>query len=214
MAATPTAARGGGVYRHQWPSEGCAVDGPDTVNAPSLGLAKSNGSASVTAGGTTTYTLTVSNSGNVATSGTITVVDVLPAGMTIAAGAVTLGGAQAANWSCIAAGQNITCTSATAIAAAGNSIFSFTPGISAGTTGTLTNPAKVGGGGDPTNPAAPTPATAGVCTGTNVPSEGCAVDGPDTVNAPSLGLAKSNGSASVTAGGTTTYTSPSATAAT
>ncbi|MBL0125564.1 MAG: DUF11 domain-containing protein [Betaproteobacteria bacterium] len=50
----------------------------------------------MTAGGTTTYTLTVSNSGNVATSGTITVVDVLPAGMTIAAGVL---GAQAANWS-------------------------------------------------------------------------------------------------------------------
>ncbi|MBL0125568.1 MAG: DUF11 domain-containing protein [Betaproteobacteria bacterium] len=205
--AAPTPATAGVCTGTNVPSEGCAVDGPDTVNAPSLGLAKSNGSASVTAGGTTTYTLTVSNSGNVATSGTITVVDVLPAGMTIAAGAVTLGGAQAANWSCTAAGQNITCTSATAIAAAGNSIFSFTPGISAGTTGTLTNPAKVGGGGDPTNPAAPTPATAGVCTGTNVPSEGCAVDGPDTVN-PTPVLTKSFGAnpQTIGVGQTTTLT--------
>ena len=178
-----------------------------TVNTPTnLTLAKTNSSATVDAGATTTYTLTVTNTGNVASSGTITVVDVLPAGMTIAAGAVTLGGAQAANWTCTAAGQNITCTSGTAIAGAGTSIFSFSPTVSAATTGTLTNKAQIGGGGDPTNPSAPTAATAGACTGTDAPTEGCAIDGPDTVNAANISLAKSNGVATVNAGGTTTYT--------
>ena len=109
----PTAATAGACTGTDVPTEGCAIDGPDTVNAANLTLAKTNGVATVNAGGTTTYTLTVGNTGNVASAGTITIVDVLPAGMTIAAGAVTLGGAQAANWTCTAAGQNITCTSAT-----------------------------------------------------------------------------------------------------
>ena len=131
----------------------------------------------------------------------------LPVGMTIAAGAVTLGGAQAANWSCTAAAQTVTCTSATAIAAAGASVFTFTPGISAGTTGTLTNRAQVGGGGDPTNPLAPTPATAGACTGTDAPTEGCAIDGPDTVSVlANLSITKTDGVNTVNAGATTTYT--------
>jgi LPXTG-site transpeptidase (sortase) family protein len=155
---------------------------------PSLGLTKDDGVTSVNAGGTTTYTLTVSNTGTAATSGTITVVDVLPTGLSITGGAVALGGTNAADWSCTASGQVITCTSSTAIAAAANSSFSFTVNVAANASGTLTNPAQVGGGGDPNAPT-PTSTTAGECTATDTPHKGCAVDS-DTANSPSISVDK------------------------
>ena len=77
-----------------------ATSHPISAPQADLGLTKTNGVTSVTAGGTTTYSLTVTNSGLGASSGTITVVDVLPTGLSIADGAVTLGGANAANWTC------------------------------------------------------------------------------------------------------------------
>ena len=55
-----------------------------TVIAPDLSLDKTDGVTEVIAGGTTTYSLTVTNGGTAPTSGTITVVDVLPAGMSVA----------------------------------------------------------------------------------------------------------------------------------
>ncbi len=56
------------------------------------------------------YTITVSNIGGGATTGTITVTDTLPAGLTYVSGAGT-------GWTCAAAGQVVTCTSNTTIAA-------------------------------------------------------------------------------------------------
>jgi uncharacterized repeat protein (TIGR01451 family) len=152
---------------------------------PSVVLAKTDGVTTVTPGGTTTYALTVVNTGATATSGTVTVVDVLPTGLTIAGGAVPLGGANAGSWSCSASGQVITCTSTTSIAAnGGTSVFSFTvnvaPGLGDGTV--LTNKAQVGGGGDPEE-TTPTSGTAGTCTAFNDPIKGCAVD-TDTVFVP------------------------------
>jgi LPXTG-site transpeptidase (sortase) family protein len=205
LTGTPDGTSAGSCTGTDNPTKGCAVDS-DTVVAPNLTLAKSDGGSVVTPGGTTTYTLTVSNTGSAPTSGTITVVDVLPAGMSIADGAVTPGGTNAGDWTCNAAGDAITCTSSAVIAATtGTSVFNFTVNVDAGASGALINRAQVGGGGDPTNPDAPTSTTAGQCTGTNTPNEGCAVDA-DTANAPSLGLSKSNGASTVTAGGTTTYT--------
>ena len=79
-----------------------------------------------------------------------------------------------------AASDVITCTSSTAIAASGSSVFSFTVNVDTDASGTQDNLAQVGGGGDPTNPNAPDNTTAGQCTGTDTPNEGCAVDS-DTV---------------------------------
>ena len=187
------------------PTKGCSVDS-DTVLKPILGLAKTNGTTTVTKGSTTTYTLTVSNTGNLATSGTITIVDVLPTGMSISNGGVTLGGAQAANWTCNASSNIITCTSSTSIVATtGTSVFSFEVNVSSSASGTLTNKAQVGGGGDPTA-STPTSTTAGACTATNTPTRGCAVDDDTAIDSPSLSISKSNGSTTVPAGGTTTYT--------
>ncbi len=203
LTSPPTSASAGNCSAAATPTPGCAIDS-DTAQAPKLGLAKSDGTTTVNAGGTTAYTLTVSNTGNVATSGTITVVDVLPGGMTIANGAVPLSGAQSGNWSCTAASNVLTCTSSTAIAAGGTSMFGFTVNVSASATGTLTNKAEVGGGGDPlTSP--PTPTSAGNCSAAATPTPGCAIDS-DTAQAPKLGLAKSDGTTTVNAGGTTAYT--------
>ncbi len=177
----------------------------DTVIAADLHLAKTDGVTQVVAGGTTPYTLTVSNTGAAATSGTITIVDVLPAGMSVPDGAVTLTGGQAANWICTAASNVITCTSSTPIAAtSGTSVFSFTVNVSLNAVGPLVNKAQVGGDGDPLAPT-PTPVTAGACTGTDTPTKGCAMDS-DTVIAADLGISKTDGSATYTPGAGITYT--------
>ena len=61
------------------------------------------GSASYMAGGTGTFTLTISNMGSDPTTGIITVVDTLPAGLVPTA-------AVGPGWSCSIAGQTVTCT--------------------------------------------------------------------------------------------------------
>jgi LPXTG-site transpeptidase (sortase) family protein len=179
-----------------------------TVTAPDLRLQKTNASATVIAGGTVSYTLTVKNVGDAATTGTITVVDVLPTDVTLpvsTSSPFTPGGTNGANWSCTWSGQVITCTSGTAISATtGQSVFSFTADVDSGATGNLVNQAKVGGGGDPTNPNAPTSGETQSCTGDNTP-EGCATH-TDTVSLePDLSLAKDDGTTVLTAGGITTY---------
>ncbi|HEU4664510.1 MAG TPA: DUF11 domain-containing protein, partial [Dokdonella sp.] len=175
---------------------------PGAVCSPDLRLAKSDGTSTLTGGGTTTYALTVSNIGNSITSGTITVVDVLPASLSVANGTVPLSGPQAANWSCSAASNVVTCTSGTTIGASATSAFAFTASV-VGSNGTsVTNLARVGGGGDPNKPA-PNGSTTAACTAQDNPA-GCATD-VDTIQAPLLTLSKSDGVTDVAAGGTTTY---------
>jgi uncharacterized repeat protein (TIGR01451 family) len=89
-----------------------------TVNsssAPHLAITKSH-SGNFTAGTNGVFTLAVSNSGTVATTGAITVTDTLPTGLTFVSGTGT-------NWTCAAAAQVVTCTNPgpiAASAAAGN----------------------------------------------------------------------------------------------
>ena len=170
---------------------------------PDMRLTKTNNGSTLNNGDVSNYVLTVSNVGGSATSGTTTVVDVLPAGITVANGAVALTGAQATNWACSAASNVLTCTSTTAVAAAGSSVFGFTAQVTSVANGSsVTNRARVGGGGDPNKPA-PNATTTGECTGNNTPA-GCAID-VDTVNAPLLSVVKTDNSATVVTGGTTTY---------
>jgi uncharacterized repeat protein (TIGR01451 family) len=163
---------------------------PDTTGilAPELALAKTNGTTQVTPGGTTTYTLTVSNIGAAPTFGAIRVVDVLPAGIGVAAGAVPLTGTNAAAWTCTAAAQVLTCDSSTAIAPAGSSVFAFTAAVAANVVAPVVNRARVGGGGDPLNPNLPTEGDAQACTANGTP-RGCAID-TDGVPAPVLAAVK------------------------
>lgn len=127
------------------------------VSAPDLTIAKTH-VGDFTRGSTGTYTLTVTNAGSAATSGSITVTDTLPAGLTVnggAAGTVAPGGANAANWVCnsnAAAPQIVTCTSSTVIpatAGSNKSIFSLTINVAPSAPASVTNNASVSGGGEP-----------------------------------------------------------------
>lgn len=112
------------------------------VNAVDLAITKShNGSLAV--GTTAAYTVTVTNIGAVATTGTITVVDTLPAGLTYVSTAGTGTG-----WSCSYAAPNVTCTRTTAIGVSLSAppiVINVTP--TAG--GSVTNTASVSGGNEP-----------------------------------------------------------------
>lgn len=111
---------------------------------PDLRLAKASASGFV-AGLNGLYTLTVSNAGPAATSGTYTVTDVLPPGLAYV-------GASGTGWSCSHAAGTVTCTSSTAIGAnaSGNAI-TLTVLPSAAAAPQVTNTASVSGGGEPAN---------------------------------------------------------------
>lgn len=128
---------------------------PTTVLSPDLTIAKSH-TGNFTRGSTGTYTITVSNSGTAATSGTITVTDTLPTGLSVnggAVGSVTAGGTNAANWICnsnSATPQVITCTSTTSIAVSGTSVFTLTVNVASNAAGSVTNSVAVSGGNEAT----------------------------------------------------------------
>ncbi|WP_421956118.1 hypothetical protein [Polaromonas sp.] len=173
---------------------------------PNLSLTKTDGVSSLNSPGTTSYSLTVLNSGIGASSGTVAVADKLPAGLSVTPGPLSLGGVNAASWSCAAANStDILCTSASSISGGGSSTFAITVAVSAANGSSLINKAQVSGGGDPnkTTPADPV-ASAASCTANNTPA-GCALD-TDTVLAPNLGLTKTNNLGSVTRGATFSYT--------
>ncbi|MEH6420484.1 hypothetical protein [Pseudomonas sp. CGJS7] len=118
------------------------------VDCVNLAVDKTTPQTQFTAGSTGTYNIAVSNSGNIATVGQLTVTDTLPTGLSVPDGAVTLSGANAANWACTAASNTLTCISNTAIAAAGSSTFGFTVNVAFAASGNMVNTARVGGGGD------------------------------------------------------------------
>lgn len=143
-------------------------------NAPQLTMLKSHVGDFVV-GSNASYQLSVSNGGTAASSGTITVVDTLPAGL----GFVSATGS---GWTCNAAGQVVTCTT-TAVLAIGATSTPITLTVlpAAAAVPSVINSARINGGGDTTCPAPPA---------TAVPR--CTATDPTTVrNAPSIGLAKS-----------------------
>jgi uncharacterized repeat protein (TIGR01451 family) len=149
------------------------------IGVPRLGLVKSH-SGTFYAGLQATYTLATNNTtGTAATSGTMTVTDTLPAGLTYV-------GATGGGWSCGNAGQVVTCTSSLAIAAgaSGNPItVTVTPQPAA--VPSVTNSATFSGGGASASATATDPTTVSI--------------------APVLGISKSH-SGNFTAGLNGTYT--------
>ena len=111
------------------------------VDAPQLTLIKS-ASGAFSVGVAASYTLQVTNTGTVATSGTITITDVIPAALTL--GTLPPG--------CSASGQQVTCTigSVLAVGAATSFVIPVTP--TAAAVPSVTNTATAQGGGDPTCP--------------------------------------------------------------
>jgi LPXTG-site transpeptidase (sortase) family protein len=113
-----------------------------TVHAPDMTIAKSHVDPLVRGSTTSTYSLTATNSGNVATSGTVTVTDTLPAGLTPTAAA-------GAGWTCPApVGQTITCTRADVLGAgASYPAITVTVTVLQSAANSVTNTASVSGGG-------------------------------------------------------------------
>ncbi len=115
---------------------------------PDLAIAKTHSPDSFGTGGNTGYyTITPSNVGSAATSGVITVVDTLPAGITVAAPATGTG------WTCVGAigASSVSCTSGVVIAAnaTGNPI-TLRVAVASGLSGQiLINTAVISGGGEP-----------------------------------------------------------------
>ncbi|MBZ5524080.1 MAG: DUF11 domain-containing protein [Acidobacteriia bacterium] len=112
---------------------------PTNIIAPQLGITKSH-VGDFTVGQPASYTLNVSNTGLIATAGTVTVSDPLPAGM-------SLTGFTGDGWTC-SGSQIVTCTRSDSLAA-GASYPSLTLNVSVGDAGPGgVNTASVTGGGD------------------------------------------------------------------
>lgn len=109
---------------------------------PDLTLSKTH-SGNFVRGSTGVYTLEVSNIGQAATAGTITVTDTLPVGLTFAS---------ATGWSCsvTTAGppQVVTCTSTASIPAGGSTSFPLSVNVAQNAAASLTNTATVSGGAE------------------------------------------------------------------
>ena len=124
---------------------------------PSLIITKT-GNGPWTAGQSgATYTLNVKNDGPTATSGVITVKDLLPAGVTPASASFS----PAAGWNCTTSGQTVTCTGNGVLNPGASVALTFGVNVTASADTSVTNRASVGGGGDPD----PIPDPAG-CTAT------------------------------------------------
>ena len=182
-----------------------------TITAPALRVVKTNNAnAGIWNYGQagTQYTVTVSNTSDVATgnppnvpAGVITVLDTLPAGIVPNWNGVHSSG----GWSCSASGQNVTCTSSQVLAAAGSpgdsSAFTLPVTVAASATGLLSNHASVGGGHDPFNGGNP-PTPGAACTDANHCTRSDV-----TVPATRVGYAKrSNTAGPVVVGATVSYT--------
>ncbi|HEY5028865.1 MAG TPA: hypothetical protein VIK39_10685, partial [Candidatus Angelobacter sp.] len=122
-------------------SQHTATD-PTPVTAPVLSITKSH-VGNFTIGQTGDYTITVSNTGAVATQGTVSVSDFLPFGMTATA-------INATGWTCPALPtQFVNCSRADVLAAAGSyPPIVATVSIDSSAQSNMTNTANVTGGGD------------------------------------------------------------------
>jgi uncharacterized repeat protein (TIGR01451 family) len=164
------------------PANNSATD-TDTIGAQAdLAVTKTDGVTTVTAGGSTTYTITASNAGPSNAQGA-TLADTFPASLTC-------------TWTCVGAGGG-TCTAAGSgnindtvnLPATGSVTYTASCTISPSATGALVNTATVTSAATDPNPA-----------------NNSATD-TDTIGAQAdLAITKTDGATTVTAGGSTTYT--------
>jgi len=106
-----------------------------TPVAPDLTVTKVAPGGPFQQGGTVTYLITVTNGGNGSTSGTITMSDTIPTGLTVTS-------VSGANWTCTNA-QPVTCTRATSLAAGASSVITLVANIAANAASTIVNTATV-----------------------------------------------------------------------
>ena len=119
-------------------SDNTTITGAPT--APDLSITKTHVGNFAQSQVGATYTITVTNNGTGPTSGTVTVVDTLPAGLTATAMTGT-------GWTCTLA--TLTCTRSDVLAAAGSyPVITVTVNIAANAAASVSNTATVSGGGD------------------------------------------------------------------
>ena len=182
LSNTATVAVPGGVT-DPTPGNNSATDTDTIAQQADLSITKTDGVTNVTAGDSTTYTITASNSGPSDVTGA-TVADTFPASLT-------------ATWTCVGAGGG-TCTAgpvagnindAVNLPSGGSVTYTVNATISPAATGNLSNTATVASGvTDPT------------------PGNNSATD-TDTIDQEAdLSITKTDGVTNVTAGGPTTYT--------
>lgn len=155
----------------------CTID-TDTVKAPALSVTKTNNVTAVVSGGTTTYTITITNTGDAPTSGAIQVNELLGNGLswqtvTIPANQGTISGQVAGR-----SAQNLTVNPAAPLQPQDTLTLNVVANVTAADGSSVKNRVTVGGGG---TPVAPNPSLIGdqQCTVT------CAED-IDSVETPKL----------------------------
>ncbi|MGE0808887.1 MAG: hypothetical protein AB7L76_25360, partial [Burkholderiaceae bacterium] len=129
------------------------------VSQPDLTVAKT-GPAAINVGTPFDYTISVSNLGSGASSGTVTVTDTVPANLSIS------GVSAGPDFSCGVAAQTVTCTRSTPIPGNTSGALAMTIHAVAGSVGPAVNTASVSGGGDsnPGNNTSPPVSTTVVAT--------------------------------------------------
>lgn len=110
------------------------------TGVPDLTIAKSH-TGNFTVGASGVYTLRVTNNGSAATTGAITVTDMLPNGLSFRS-------ADGSGWSCAANGQTVNCTNAGPLATGASSSFTLTVGVASAAAPSVTNTATVSTTGD------------------------------------------------------------------
>lgn len=135
----PTRTTSGGTSTSSYSSASSTAEDV-TVNSPDLTITKSH-SGNFSQGQTgATYTLTATNSGNGPTSGTVTVTDTLPSGLTASAISGT-------GWTCVLG--TLTCTRSDVLAAGSSyPAITLTVTVAANAAASVTNTAGVSGGGE------------------------------------------------------------------
>ncbi len=173
------------------PGDNSGSDTTPLTATPDLTITKDDGSASVSPGGTVAYTLTYANAGNQGATGVV-LTETVPANTTFNSGASTAG------WSCTPdnnAGSTCTLAIGALAAGSGNQTATFAVTVdslvASGVT-QISNTASIADDGN--NGTDPTP-------GDNSGS-----DTTPVTATPDLNISKSDGGASVLAGGTASYT--------
>jgi uncharacterized repeat protein (TIGR01451 family) len=172
------------------PGDNSSTDTTPVDAAPDLNVAKSDGGASVTPGGTVAYALSYANAGNQGATG-VTLADTVPAHTTFDAGSSTAG------WVCVPdPNAGSACTLAVgALAAGGSGSATFAVIVDSPVPAGVAEISNTGTvADDGTNGADPTP------------GDNASTDTTPVTAAPDLAIVKDDLGASVTPGGTVTYT--------
>ena len=138
-------------FGHDLEAQGCSqvfdrsertVSALGTSEGPILVVSKSH-AGSFTQGGIGAYTIGVTNNSDASTSGTVTVTDTLPAGLTPTA-------AGGGGWSCSIIGQTVTCTRSDTLTGFGSyAAIAVTVAVAGDAPAEVTNAAVVTGGASP-----------------------------------------------------------------